>query len=319
MRAPIPDSLPFRDSCAIMAAFRISMDAMKPADPVNPQTPAAYGKPAEGWRLRLYTIIFEADTRAGLQFDLILIVTILTSILVVMLDSVRTIHIEYGSTLTVFEWIFTLLFTVEYIARLACVQNPIRYATSFFGIIDLLSILPTYVSLLVPEAGAFLDVRTLRLIRIFRVLKLTLYVAEYQMLLSALRASSRKVLVFISMVLMLVLILGTIMYVLEGPENGFTSIPMAMYWAVVTMTTVGYGDITPATDLGKVIASFVMLLGWGTLAVPTGIVTAEMATQGLARRYTTTRTCHVCLSEGHEPEAKFCKDCGAELPEYRRT
>jgi voltage-gated potassium channel len=299
--------------------FRISIKAMNSTDPITPQTPSAFGKPTEGWRLRLYTIIFEADTPAGLRFDLILIAAILASILVVMLDSVRTMRLEYGGTLTAFEWAFTLLFTVEYIARLSCVQNPIRYATSFFGIIDLLSILPTYVSLLVPDASVFLDVRTLRLIRIFRVLKLTLYVAEYQLLLAALRASSRKVLVFISMVLMLVLILGTVMYVLEGPENGFTSIPMAMYWAVVTMTTVGYGDIIPVTDLGKVIASFVMLLGWGTLAVPTGIVTAEMASQSLGRRYTTTRTCHVCLSEGHEPGAKFCKDCSAELPEYRHA
>lgn len=292
---------------------------MNSADPISPQTPSTFGKPPSGLRLKLYTIIFEADTRAGLQFDLLLIAAILTSILIVMLDSVQPIRLEHGTVLTALEWGFTLLFTAEYIARLICVQKPLRYATSFFGIIDLLSILPTYVSLLVPEAYAFLDVRTLRLIRIFRVLKLTLYVAEYQMLMDALRASSRKVLVFISMVLMAVLLLGTAMYVLEGPQNGFTSIPLAMYWAIVTMTTVGYGDLVPATDLGKMVASLIMLLGWGTLAVPTGIVTAEMASQRLGRRYTTTRTCHNCLSEGHETDAKFCKDCGAELPEYQRA
>lgn len=298
----------------------VEQRAMKSANPVSPQTPPEFGRPEEGLRLRVYTVIFEADTRAGLQFDLILIAAILASVLVVMLDSVREIRLQHGSMLTLLEWGFTLLFTVEYIARLACVQKPIRYATSFFGIIDLLSILPTYVSLLVPEAYAFIDVRTLRLIRIFRVLKLTLYVAEYQILLDALRASGRKIAVFLSMVLIIVLLLGTAMYVLEGPKRGFTSIPMSMYWAIVTMTTVGYGDIVPATDFGKTIASFIMLLGWGTLAVPTGIVTAEMAAQRLARRYApTTRTCHVCLSEGHEPDARFCKDCGAELPEYQHA
>lgn len=276
-----------------------------------------FGKPAEGWRLRMYTIIFEADTRAGLIFDLVLIAAIMISVFVVMLDSVHDTHTRHGDVLLALEWGFTLLFTVEYVARLTCVQRPLRYATSFYGVIDLLAVLPTYISLLVPEASAFLDVRTLRLIRIFRVLKLSLYLAEYQLLVQALRASSRKIFVFISMVLMAVLLLGTLMYVIEGPENGFTSIPMSMYWAIVSLTTVGYGDIVPQTDIGKVIASLVMLLGWGTLAVPTGIVTAEMVNQRTLQRPPTTRTCPACLSEGHEANARFCKDCGAELPERR--
>lgn len=275
-----------------------------------------FGKPAQGWRHRLYTIIFEADTPAGLAFDLALIGAIFASIFVVILDSVQDVHQRHGNLLYALEWVFTVLFSIEYIARLACVQRPLRYATSFFGIIDLLSVLPTYISLFVPEASAFLDLRTLRLIRVFRVLKLTLYLAEYQLVMHALRASGRKIFVFLSMVLMVVLLLGTLMYVVEGPENGFTSIPMAMYWGVISLTTVGYGDIVPHTGLGKLIASFVVLLGWGTLAVPTGIVTAEMVSQRGPAPTPTTRTCPHCLSEGHEASARFCKDCGVELPEY---
>ena len=199
---------------------------------------------------------------------------------------------------------------------MSCVRHPWRYATSFFGIIDLLSVLPTYFALFVPEVSAFLDIRILRLLRIFRIFKLTLYITEYVRLAHALRASGRKILIFLSVVLMAVLILGTVMYVVEGPENGYTSIPMAMYWATVTMTTVGYGDITPQTGLGRLIASFMMLLGWGILAVPTGIVTAEMTSLRMNRK-PTTRTCHNCLSEGHDEESKFCKDCGEKLPAYQ--
>jgi voltage-gated potassium channel len=285
---------------------------MNQLPPLPPQTPVDFGKPAGGLRLRLYTVIFEADTRAGLRFDLFLIAAILVSILVVMLDSVHLIRLRHGALINAFEWAFTFLFTVEYLARLYCVRHPLRYAISFFGIIDLLSILPTYLALFFPEVHALLDVRILRLIRIFRVFKLTLYVAEYQSLMQALRASRRKILVFISLVLMAVLLLGTVMYVVEGPEHGYTSIPMAMYWAVVTITTVGYGDITPHTHFGKVIASAMMLLGWGILAVPTGIVTAEMTSQRLLRRRSM-RACPECRTEGHEQEAKFCKDCGATM------
>lgn len=281
-----------------------------------PQTPERFGKPAEGWRLRLYTIIFEADTRAGLLFDILLVIAIILSVVIVIMDSVQTIHARHAGVMNVLEWLFTLMFTVEYIARLCCVRHPLRYATSFFGIVDLLSVLPTYLALLVPEAQALLDVRILRLLRIFRVLKLTLYVAEYSALMAALAASRRKILIFLSFVLMVVLVMGTLMYVLEGPKNGFTSIPKAMYWAIVTLTTVGYGDIVPQTNFGKLISSMMMLLGWGILAVPTGIVTVEMASQRLSTP-PTTRTCHNCLSEGHDANAKFCKDCSAPLPPYQ--
>jgi voltage-gated potassium channel len=283
---------------------------------LSPQTPGEFGKPLSGWRRRIYTIIFEADTKAGRQFDVFVVVAILLSILVVIVDSVPHIQQRIGSKLNLIEWGFTALFTAEYLARLSCVRHPWRYARSFFGIIDLLSILPTYFSLFVPEASAFLDIRILRLLRIFRIFKLTLYVAEYIRLGQALRASGRKILIFLSVVLMAVLIFGTIMYVVEGPEHGFTSIPVSMYWAAVTMTTVGYGDITPHTTLGRFIASFMMLLGWGVLAVPTGIVTAEMTSQRFMQK-PTTRTCESCLSEGHDADARYCKDCGEPLPRYR--
>lgn len=292
------------------------MNVIPPASAPRPPT-QPFGKPDSGWRLRLYTIIFEADTVAGRRFDIWLIIAILVSILVVLLDSVQAIGDRYEAALHALEWAFTLLFTAEYALRIACVRYPLRYATSFFGVIDLLSFLPTYLGFFIPEIHALLDVRILRLIRVFRIFKLTLYVQEYQVLTSAVRASRRKIMVFLSLVLMAVLLMGTVMYVVEGPEYGFTSIPTAMYWAIVTMTTVGYGDIAPHTSAGKTIASLMMLLGWGVLAVPTGIVTAEMTTQRLQRR-PTTRTCHHCLSEGHEADAKFCKDCGAPLPPYQR-
>ena len=287
------------------------------APPPRPAAPVDFGRPGMGWRLRLYTVIFEADTKSGKRFDIALVLAILLSIAVVVADSVPQVVQRLGDRLNILEWFFTLLFTAEYLARLSCVKHPWRYATSFFGVIDLLSVLPTYFALLVPEASAFLDIRILRLLRIFRIFKLTLYIAEYLRLGRALRASGRKILIFLSVVLMAVLILGTVMYVVEGPENGFTSIPMAMYWATVTMTTVGYGDITPQTGLGRLIAAFMMLLGWGILAVPTGIVTAEMTSQRFAGYRPTTRTCPDCLSEGHEPQARFCSDCGAQLPAYQ--
>ncbi len=284
----------------------------------QPTADHALGKPLSGWRLRLYTIIFEADTRAGQLFDRWLIALILASVTVVVLDSVPAIGTRYATVLGALEWGFTLLFTVEYIARLVCVRRPLRYARSFFGVVDLVSLLPTYLALLLPGTHVLVDVRVLRLLRIFRVFKLTAYVAEYQTLGSALVASRRKILVFLSVVMMIVLILGTLMYLVEGPENGFTSIPTAIYWAITTMTTVGFGDITPKTDLGRFIASLVMLLGWGTLAVPTGIVTSEMTAQRQTRSPPTTRTCHECLTEGHAPEALHCLHCGSRLPPYQR-
>jgi voltage-gated potassium channel len=215
------------------------------------------------------------------------------------------------------EWFFTLLFTLEYVARLATVRHPLRYALSFYGLIDLMSLLPTYISLLVPGTEALLDIRILRLLRVLRIFKLSLYFEEFTRLGEALAASRRKIMIFLSVVLMVVLILGTVMYVVEGPENGYTSIPAAMYWAIVTMTTVGYGDITPKTPLGQAIASFMMLLGWGILAVPTGIVTAEMTAQRSGRHNVlrSLSRCVHCGSGGHDAKARFCKDCGAALPE----
>ncbi|MDC6166528.1 MULTISPECIES: ion transporter [unclassified Roseateles] len=275
------------------------------------------GRPLSGWRLKVYTVIFEADTRAGRAFDMVLIALVLASIAVVMLESVAPIKARWGGLFRVLEFVFTALFTIEYLLRLACVRHPWRYARSFYGIVDLLAVLPTYLALFAPELYFLVDVRVLRLLRVFRIFKLGAYVAEYAMLAHALRASARKILVFLSVVLMVVLILGTVMYVVEGPGNGFTSIPTSLYWAISTITTVGFGDITPKTDLGRAIASLMMLLGWGVLAVPTGIVTAEMTAQRHGRP-TTTRSCHDCLSEGHLPEARFCRDCGAELPPYQR-
>lgn len=284
-----------------------------------PRPDAELGKPLSGWRLRAYTIIFEADTVAGRRFDVLLILAILVSVGVVMADSVAHLNARYGHLFNWAEWLFTLIFTIEYLARLACVRHPWRYATSFFGVIDLLAVLPTYLALFFPELYALIDVRVLRLLRVFRIFKLAAYVAEYQTLAAALAASRRKIMVFLSGVLMLVLILGTVMYVVEGPGNGFTSIPTSVYWAITTLTTVGFGDITPKTDLGRLIASFMMLMGWGTLAMPTGIVTAEMAAQRAGRRPPppTTRTCHECLTEGHAPNAHYCYNCGAPLPAYQ--
>ena len=274
------------------------------------------GRPAAGWRLRLYTIIFEADTRAGHAFDMALIVMIVLSVAVVVADSMAGVHARHGELLGALEWAFTIAFTLEYVARLACVRRPWRYARSAFGIIDLLAILPSYLVFFFPGANALIDVRVLRLLRIFRLLKLGHYVHEFRALGTALAASRRKILVFLSFVMLVVLVMGTLMYVVEGPDNGFTSIPVGVYWAITTMTTVGFGDIAPKTDLGRVIASLMMLLGWGTLAVPTGIVSAEFTAARVGEQ-PTTRTCHECLSEGHLATARYCRDCGAPLPAYR--
>ncbi|MBA3592194.1 MAG: ion transporter [Pseudomonadota bacterium] len=288
--------------------------------PKSATFPSSADRPLTGWRLRWYTVIFESDTRAGRWFDLSLLAIILLSIAVVMADSVQALQLRHGRVFMTLEWLFTLLFTAEYIARLLSVRRPLQYATSFFGIVDLVAVLPTYLALFFPELHALIDVRVLRLLRVFRILKLAAYVAEYQFLGRALAASGRKILIFLSAVLMLVLIMGTVMYVVEGQANGFTSIPTSVYWAISTVTTVGFGDITPKTDLGRLIASFMMLMGWGILAVPTGIVTAEMSSQRRSHwsHAPTTRTCHECLTEGHAAEASFCFNCGARLPVYQQ-
>jgi len=272
-----------------------------------------------GWRLKWYTVIFEADTKAGKRFDVLLIWAILLSLVVIMLDSVKPLHSEYENLFSVVEWGFTVLFTAEYLARLACSPHPLRYAKSFLGVIDLISILPSYIALFVPEAYVLLDVRILRLLRLFRILKMTGYVDELQWLMMAVADSRRKISVFIAIIFTLVVILGSLLYVVEGPENGFSSVPISIYWAITTITTVGFGDITPHTDFGRLIASMMMMFGWGILAVPTGIVSAEMIAQRAVRKTlseTTTRTCHACTTEGHSAEAKFCLHCGEQLTEY---
>jgi voltage-gated potassium channel len=281
-----------------------------PADPRD-----KFGKPERGLRERVFTVVFEADTLAGRIFDLALIGTILLSVTVVVLGSVNAIALRHGDLLRVLEWIFTFLFTVEYALRLACVKHPLRYAKSFFGVIDLLAILPSYIGLFIPGAHVLVDVRILRMLRMFRILKLTSYVREYGVLGGALLASRRKILIFLSVVMLIVFLFGSVMYVVEGPVHGFTSIPTSVYWAISTVTTVGFGDITPKTDLGRAISSFMMLLGWGILAVPTGIISAELSAQRSMVK-PTTRNCTECMSEGHEPSADFCKDCGAQLPPH---
>ncbi|WP_236590019.1 ion transporter [Ramlibacter aurantiacus] len=271
------------------------------------------GRLAE-WRRRLYRVIWESDTHAGRLFDKIVVVAIVLSVGVVLLDSVQSIRARHGPVLNVIEWGFTALFTIEYIARLATVDRPLRYARSFFGIVDLLAVLPTYLALFTPELHALIDVRILRLLRVFRIFRLTEYVAEYQVMGAALWASRRKILVFLAAVAMIDLIMGTIMYVVEGPSNGFTDIPTSVYWAVTTMTTVGFGDITPQTDVGRFIASLMMLVGWGTLAVPTGIVTAEMTVRRQARTPLALRSCPACGTGSYGPEARYCQQCGHALP-----
>ena len=304
---------------------------------------ARFGKPTDGWRLRLYAVIFESETQAGRMFDLALIAVILFSVLVVVLDSVQSIHARWGAVFTVLEWGFTVVFTLEYIGRLACLRQPWRYARSFYGVIDMLALLPTYLAILVPGLSVLIDVRILRLLRVFRIFKLSHYAAEYRSLVTALAASRRKIMVFVGFIMMVVLVLGTLMYVVEGAQHGFTSIPVAVYWAISTMTTVGFGDLVPKTDIGRAIASVMMLLGWGVLAVPTGIVSAEMVKFGrdgaavrsapggsgrglFADALTASRApgdmnssaidsrvCASCNVGAHENDARFCRHCGTSL------
>ena len=266
-------------------------------------------KPAASWRARLHEVIFEADTPAGKWFDILLILAIAASIVAVMIDSVAPLSARYGRQLKVIEWIFTILFSVEYVLRLICVRSPRRYATSFFGVVDLLAVIPTYLDIFLPGTRFLFVIRVLRLLRIFRVLKLVPYVGEANMLMHALRQSQRKIFVFLFAVLTLALIAGAAMYVIEGPEHGFTSIPRGIYWAIVTMTTVGYGDVSPGTALGQTLAAALMILGYSIIAVPTGIVSAEIA----RHRTVSTQACPNCSSEGHEPGARYCKDCGESL------
>ncbi len=277
------------------------------ARPYLPHEPAS----GAAWRARAFHIIFGHHDRAGRAFDVALILAILASILVTVLDTVPSLHARFGNAFYVAEWAFTLAFTVEYVVRLVVVRRPWLYARSFFGIVDLVSVLPTYLSLLFAGSQYLLVIRALRILRIFRVLKLTRYVGEATLLWTALARSRRKVLVFVSTFVTLVLIFGALMYLVEGPDNGFTSIPQSMYWAVVTMTTVGFGDITPHTPLGKALTSLIILVGYSIIVVPTGIFTAELASG--VREARERRRCDACGLAGHTEDARYCRRCGKPL------
>ena len=270
--------------------------------------------PGHTWRTWLYEVIFEADTKTGKAFDVILLWSILLSVAAVLLESVESIRTNFGPLLYAVEWFFTIIFTIEYAIRVVCVRRPVLYIRSFYGIVDLLSILPTYISLFIGGSQALIVIRALRLLRVFRVFKLARYVGEASILMDALRASRAKITVFLLTVLSIVLIVGSLMYLIEGtqPDTGYTSIPTSIYWTIVTMTTVGYGDITPHTVAGKFLASVIMIIGYGIIAVPTGIVTAEISAASFQKRIST-HVCPECHKAGHEPDATNCKFCGAAL------
>lgn len=264
------------------------------------------------WRLKLHEIIFEADTPTGKTFDVLIILCIVISVIIVMLDSISSIHTKYYYLITFIEWSFTILFTIEYILRLISVGSSIGYAISFYGIIDFLAIIPTYLSLLLPGSQYLIVIRILRILRIFRIFKLVQYVDEAKLLMQALKASRKKITVFLFVILTLVVIFGSFMYVIEGEENGFTSIPRSIYWAIVTLTTVGYGDISPKTNLGQTIAALIMIFGYSIIAVPTGIVTAQLS-KDMKSTPLSTQVCPKCYNEDHAIDAVFCKYCGAKL------
>ena len=264
------------------------------------------------FRKKLYEIIFEADTPAGKAFDVILLLFIVVSILAVILESVPLYGVRYGRLFSLTEWVITFSFTVEYLLRIWVVERPPRYIFSFYGIIDLLSVLPSYIGLFAGGAHGLMIIRALRLLRIFRLFKLSRYISEANLLMLALKNSREKISVFLMTVVMLVIVLGTLMYMIEGEQSGFTSIPRGIYWAIVTLTTVGYGDIAPVTPLGQFVASLVMILGYGIIAVPTGIVTVEYSRVRKEKKVTT-QVCPVCLREGHDADAGYCKYCGAKL------
>tara|TARA_B100001741_G_scaffold98609_1_gene80817 strand:- start:7474 stop:8271 length:798 start_codon:yes stop_codon:yes gene_type:complete len=261
-------------------------------------------------RAKLHEIIFEADTKKGKIFDIILLIAILISVFGVILSSVDSIEKDYGNILRFSEWIFTILFTIEYIFRIYCIKKPIKYIFSFMGIIDFLSIIPTYLVFLYPPIHVLVDIRAIRLIRVFRVFKLSRYLRGANIMQIALKSSRPKIIVFLLSVVLIVIILGTLMYIVEGQKNGFENIPKSIYWSVVTLTTVGYGDVVPLTATGKFLASIIMILGYGIIAVPTGIVSAAIAKSA---GKITTQSCRVCSREGHDLDARHCKFCGASL------
>ena len=271
-----------------------------------------FGRPDHGWRRRMYAIVVETETDAARRFNSAMLSAIILSVAVVMLDSVEAVRARELLVLDILEWFFTLLFTAEYIVRLLCVERPLRYALSFFGIVDFVSILPTYLGVLLPGFHVLVDVRLLRLLRIFRIAKLPLYFDESQVLWRGLVRSRHRIMVFLGIVLILIVVLGTVMYLVEGPSNGFTSIPVSMYWAVVTMTTTGYGDIHPKTPLGQFVTSLAILLGYGVIAFPAAMVGAEAATS-MRQLQRPPRACPRCHAEGHDPDAAYCRHCGEPL------
>jgi voltage-gated potassium channel len=264
------------------------------------------------WKERLHEIIYEADTKEGKVFDVILLIAILASILLVMLESVERLDNKYHDALYIGEWIITILFSIEYTLRIIAIKKPTKYIFSFYGIIDFLSTIPMYVSLIFVGSQGLVAFRALRLLRVFRVLKLARYIGASNKLLLALKASSAKIAVFLFFVIIVCIILGTVMYMVEGAENGFTNIPKSIYWAIVTLTTVGFGDIAPQTPLGQLIASAIMILGYSIIAIPTGIVSSEM-TKTDADVDTNTQSCPTCLNEKHTKKAIFCYNCGSIL------
>lgn len=274
-----------------------------------------------GWRTKLHDIIYEADTPAGKLFDVILLITIIASVLLVMLESVKVIDNKYHDFLNISEWVITILFSVEYIARIITVKKPSKYIFSFYGIIDFLSTIPKYISLVFGGVHALAALRALRLLRVFRILKLARYLGASNNLVNALKASRVKVSVFLFTVIILAVILGTVMYLVEGEKNGFTNIPKSVYWCIVTLTTVGFGDIAPQTPLGQFIAALVMILGYGIIAVPTGIVSAEYANQSNNKLQNeedlevnlNSKSCKNCLAEHHKDKADYCYNCGEKL------
>ncbi|PLX02943.1 MAG: ion transporter [Marinilabiliales bacterium] len=262
---------------------------------------------------KLHDIVFEADTREGKIFDVVILILILLSILLVMLESVKEIEIHFDRLFYFLEWIITIVFTIEYILRIIITRRPIKYIFSFYGIIDLLAVAPTYMGLILSGVGGLVVIRAMRLLRVFRIFKLTRYTNEARNIMLALRASKAKLLVFLFSVLTIVTIIGTLMYLIEGSSSGFTSIPRSMYWAIVTLTTVGYGDIAPQTAFGQLLSSFVMILGYAIIAVPTGIVSVEISR--LKKHQITTQICPECMKEGHDSDASHCKFCGSVLNE----
>lgn len=266
-----------------------------------------------GLRQKLYDVIFGTESKAGRRFDVVLIGAILISVGAVMLESVEAVSALYGRELIGIEWFFTVVFTIEYGLRIYSSPNRWAYLRSFYGIVDLLSIVPTYLSFFFPGARSLLVIRLLRVLRIFRVLKLSRYMGESNILLRSMTMARRKIAIFFASILVLATIIGSLMFLIEGPENGFTSIPISIYWTVVTVTTVGYGDIIPATPFGKALATMAMLIGYSIIAVPTGIVTAELATE--MQRERNTRVCPNCGHAGHERDARYCRFCSAEFPE----